>query len=461
MKRPRQLATLVLVCALPAAVSAQPPAREEISPRITRIETWLWAIANHTPGVVDDALLRVKAWDQQELRFIWIEVNTLVSMIRDPDVQIFSAADPPRPTGQPVRSPNMAPRGRSFQVFYRVAEQRRLNELAKAIAPPGSIGRDNDLLTRGAMLHADIAMSAPFGAPGGDLRRAGPGTFTMLMDDGQQTGRQESVSHFDMGRRLLDRVRPVNSRTLPLVPDPGKDETVRSWYLATCAFMARMRQIEPNHFERAIELFPDDAEMLMFAAAVHESFAGVRTQSAIRTANIPRDVDIGVRDEGMELRRAESLYKRALEANPKMAEARIRLGRVLGLRGRHKEAVAELQQGLTATEPLLQFYARLFLGREFEELGNGAEARQSYEQAAAIDPRAPSALLGLSRVMDQAGDRAAARAVIERMLALPPEDVDRADPWWVYEIAQARRADELLANLRQRFVQTRRSGQDE
>jgi hypothetical protein len=82
------------------------------------------------------------------------------------------------------------------------------------------------------------------------------------------------------------------------------------------------------------------------------------------------------------------LYKRALERNPELVEARIRLGRVLGLRGHHDEAIDQLKQGLTTSEPLLQYYANLFLGAEFDALGNGAEARRSYERAAAIEPRA-------------------------------------------------------------------------
>ena len=92
------------------------------------------------------------------------------------------------------------------------------------------------------------------------------------------------------------------------------------------------------------------------------------------------------------------------------------------------------------------------LGGEFEELGNGVEARQSYERAAELRPTAPSPLFGLSRVADQAGEREAARALIARVFMLPADDVDRADPWWVYEIVQARGVDGLLDDLRQRMA---------
>jgi tetratricopeptide (TPR) repeat protein len=187
-------------------------------------------------------------------------------------------------------------------------------------------------------------------------------------------------------------------------------------------------------------------------ASVHEYFAGVRIQSVMRSMKAPREVTFDVREAGAELRLAERLYTRALERNPGFLEARIRLGRVLGLRGRHEEAVAQLRRGQLADEPLLQFYTHLFLGGELEALGNGVEARQSYERAAALAPMAQSPLIGLSRLADQAGDRAAAREAIARVLKLPHNELERVDPWWVYEIVQARGVDGLLADVRQRIA---------
>jgi tetratricopeptide (TPR) repeat protein len=213
--------------------------------------------------------------------------------------------------------------------------------------------------------------------------------------------------------------------------------------------MLRTSFIEPNHFSRALELFPNDPDVLFLAASAHENFAGVRTQSAMRALRAPSDVSFDVRDEGAELRLAEQLYRRALERNPKLIEARIRLGRVLGLRGRHEEAIEQLKQGQTASEPLLQFYVHLFLGAEFESLGNVPDARRSYERAAGLQPTAQSPLFGLSRVADQAGDRTTARELVGRVLKL--SDLEREDPWWDYEVAQARRVDTLLAQLRQQI----------
>ena len=50
----------------------------------------------------------------------------------------------------------------------------------------------------------------------------------IISNDGQQLGLQGVVSHWNMGRRLLDRVRPVDTRdTLKTVPNPAWDEDVR------------------------------------------------------------------------------------------------------------------------------------------------------------------------------------------------------------------------------------------
>ena len=453
MKSGSRLAAIVCVLAIHVDLAAQ-SAAPEVSARITRLERWLSAIAQHELGTADEAVLQVNGWNQEQLRLIWIDVTSLVSLVREPDVSLFYVSEvPASSTGPPARQTSPIATARATQVFYTVSELRRLRAIAKEISPLATPGPENDILKRGAMLHADIAMGAPAGsAPRSDRSRPGPVGFTLLMTDGQQIGLQDSVSHWNMGRRLLDRVRPVDSRSaLKTTPDPGSDDTVRRWYLAAGAFMSRTRRIEPVHFERALELFRNDPDVLFAVAAVHEVLAGVRTQAALRSMKVPRDVTFGVQSEGAELRLAEQLYKRALERNPALVEARIRLGRVLGLRGRHDEAIGHLRQGQSAGEALLRYYAHLFLGAEYEALGNGSEARRSYEQAAMLAPTAQSPLLGLSRVADRAGDRAAAREAVGRVLTLPAGDPEQADPWWVYEVVHGRHVNQLFDDLRRRF----------
>lgn len=453
VKSGSRLAAIACALALQVDLAAQ-SSQPELSPRIARLEKWLAAIQQHELGAADEAVLEVNRWNQEELRLIWIDVSTVVSLVREPDIRLFYISEAPVPSTGPLpRQTSPVATARATQVLYTIGELRRLVAIAKEVSPRGTPGAENDILKRGAMLHADIGMLAPQGsAPRSNRSRPGPVGFTLLMNDGQQIGLQDTVSHWNMGRRLLDRVRPLDSKAaIKTMPDPGRDETVRQWYLAVGAFMSRTRRIEPVHFERALELFRDDPEVLFTVAAVHEALAGVRMQATLRSMRVPRDVTFGVQSEGAELRLAEQLYKRALERRPAMVEARIRLGRVLGLRGRHQEAVEQLRQGQSAGEPLLRYYALLFLGAEYEALGNGSEARRSYEQAAAVAPTAQSPLLGLSRVADRAGDRAAAREAVGRVLELPVDDPEHIDPWWVYETAHGRHVDRLFEDLRKRF----------
>jgi hypothetical protein len=434
-------------------LGAQSAPQDEVSSRITRFETWLTAIAAHRPGVLDESVRLAGTWDQQQLRLIWMDALSVVSLVREPDVSLFFVTEPGW-AGYSTRQISPVATNRAQQVLYTVGELRRLRAIARRVSPQGTPGPENDILKRGAMLHADVEMLPHTrGDASASDARPGPAGTTVFMDDGTQLGLANTVSHWDMGRRLLDRVRPLDSKdTLKTRPDPGADQIVRRWYLAGCAYMLRTRFIDVNQFNRARELFPRDPDVLFFVASVHEYFAGARTQSVMRSLKAPREVKFDVQDEGAELRLAEQLYRRVLEANPSLTEARIRLGRVLGLRDRHEEAVMQLRQSRSVEDPLLQFYVHLFLGREFEVLGNGLEARQSYERAAALAPTAQSPLLGLSRVADQAGDRAAARELIGRLLELPVHDQERADPWWVYEIVQARGVDGLLADLRQQIA---------
>jgi tetratricopeptide (TPR) repeat protein len=454
VKRTRtSLVFVAWVLLAPGGAGAQGSAPEEVSPRIARFEAWLKAVDQHRPGVLDEAVRLIGTWNQEQLLQIWMDVLTIVSLVREPGVSIFFVTEPGR-VGANTRQISPMATNRSRQVLYTVGELRHLRGIVKRVSPTASAGPENRILKRGAMLHTDIEILGPSRKDGSasDVR-PGPGGTTLLMNDGQQLGLMNAVSHWNMGRRLLDAVRPPDSKNgLKTRPDPAADDTVRRWYLAGGAFMLRTRFVEPHQFSRALELFPNDPEVLFLVAAAHEYFAGVRTQSVMRSLKAPRDVSFDIQEEGAELRLAEQLYKRALERSPGLIEARVRLGRVLGRRGRHEEAIAQLQQGRAAGEPLVRFYAHLFLGGEFEAVGKGAEARESYERATAIAPTAQSPLLALSRLADQAGDRTAAREWIARLLKLPAQDEERADPWWVYEIVPARAVDGLLADVRQRVA---------
>ena len=74
-------------------------------------------------------------------------------------------------------------------------------------------GPENDILKRGAMLHADIAILTP---PASGPRSNSPPWAGWLTACSRTTvsrsGCEVTVNHWNMGRRLLDRVRPVDTK---------------------------------------------------------------------------------------------------------------------------------------------------------------------------------------------------------------------------------------------------------
>jgi tetratricopeptide (TPR) repeat protein len=297
------------------------------------------------------------------------------------------------------------------------------------------------------MLHADIAMLAPFRnlpsrkSPGGPLR------FRVRVNDGPQT---DVDRHFEFGRTLLDSVRVQAARGRA---GPGADETVRLWYVAIGSYLQATGAMDFGHVQRSLQLFPRDAEVLFFAACLREMASSPQGLSVLRAIEPSKGMTSSVRDEGAALREAERLFRLALDRDPLHVETRLRLGRVLGRRGRHEEAARELRQARAATESmLLQYYANMFMGAELETLGRTKEARDAYELAADTYRKAQAPRLALSAMAARAGDRTEARRVIElvfRPASIEPED----DPWLGYYTAQARATNVLLGRLRARIAQ--------
>jgi hypothetical protein len=378
-------------------------------------------------------VLEINQWSAEVLIGVLIDVATLTSLVREPSVSVFYP-----PAFVSTRRPPMA-------ISYSGRDLERLRRLATTMGSPTE-GRENLLLKRGAMLHADIAMLAP-----ADARviakppSIGSTRYRLHMDDGRPTGMVTEANHWDLGRLLLDRIRYRDPRGGP-TRGPAMDETVRLWYIATCAHMISIADLDPSHSVRAVELFPNDPDVLFLRGAMHESMAAARRQAAMRKADVPSGVTFAIGSRSDELSLAERFYKRALESAPHFVEARIHYARVLGERGRHEEAVRELQKAAPVQGELLQYFAALFLGGELEALDKNDEARRAYELAAERFPSAQSPRLALSR-LGAGRDRVAARETLLTLAAREPEGDARNDPWWLYDIAAGRGADVALDAL--------------
>ncbi len=233
-----------------------------------------------------------------------------------------------------------------------------------------------------------------------------PQRIRLQIADGQDLGVRQSPVHWEIARMLLDFVQPPDADR----PAPSKDEMVRQWYRATAAWMQQVSEHETVHLDRGRELFPTDPDLAFLAACEHETFASAAIQAAMRTSVAPTGFSFAILNDRGEMKDAETLFRRALSLRPEFPEARLRLGRVLGLLGHHEEAAKELAQAQAEVgdDATLPYFAALFLGAEEEASGRYDSARESYERAAAIEPMAQSPWLALAQLARRRGDRASA-----------------------------------------------------
>ena len=389
----------------------------------------------HRPGDSDAALERVAAMSIADIQTLSIDAQTLITLMRRPGALVFfigKAED---------RTDDLFNRGGSVrkqtQIRYRPGEIELMRALAKRLAP-----RDNEFLRRAALLEADVAIldtteRAPvtYAPPGGAF------SYRVKVNDGQTQSINQGPVHWALARTLIDLV----------APSPTRASFVRAWYVATIAQLEAAEQHDTDHLAHALELLPGDGVILFFNGCLHEVYASNRIQAAVKAMHLPPGLSLGVGSARSELQLAEAFLKKALAADPEAPEARLHLGRVLGLLGRHQEAAVELGRAVNELGDLPnEYYAALFLGREEEALGQLDKAQASYERAASLYPEAQSAHLALSQLAWRRPDRTAALTAIRDAL-----DATGDDPWWTYDVAHAHRADALLDELRRPFLEAR------
>jgi tetratricopeptide (TPR) repeat protein len=303
------------------------------------------------------------------------------------------------------------------------------------------------LILRGATLHADISAVTPPDA----VPSAPTGGHGILAIDGRQVGFAELDSHIWWGRRLLDRITPHHVEWERLRP------VIVLWYRSVAATLAArnwLADLEP-HLARAVERFPDDPGILFDAGCMAESLAAPFVQATIA----PKEARPSRMSAIASLQRyrtsplvylttAERHFRRAVEQDASFAEARIRLGRIISVRRKHDEAIVELSGALTlAATPVVRYYNQMFLGRALQNAGRPAEARAAYERAATLFPQAPSPHLEIASAASGNADKASARAAIDRVLELSPDQDHGGEPWWEYHRCTGRNADSVYAAM--------------
>jgi len=419
----------VILCAwlFQAAPAAQQP------PALLLLSRWVRSVERHEPARADVEAATIAVWPRDDLR---TTLETLRSL-RDA-LQRADRADGAHKDRQDIRTAG----GHRLSAL----QAQTLLGLSDDEAQCGDVNR---LLKRGAMLHADIAMLAQEGlirAAEPTVPGAPPGRGPIQVFDGKTGGPDDADRHWATARAILESV----------TPDPASDEWVHRWYRAAAARMRRdslLASSEPL-LERARQLFPKDAVFPFYGGCLHATYASPAIQAvyAAAASSSSQRNRIAPWQSGVHLSQAAERFREALALQPAWPEARLRLGRVLGLLGRHKEAAATLRRALNETDDLpLVYWGSLFLGAEEEALGRDADARTAYERARELRPGAQAPSLALSQLARRAGDRSRAIAELRAVLTLPSDEVSRYDLLWDYHGAPTSEADILFAELRRQM----------
>lgn len=239
--------------------------------------------------------------------------------------------------------------------------------------------------------------------------------------------------NWPFARDLLDRLVARREQT--------RDPFLATWYHAIGAYMLAngFYSDAEDHLNHAVDILPNDAHALFDRASLAEIMGLPKFQVVLASVHIPPAKITNAE--------AERLFRRALVLDPTLVEARVRLGRLLDVRGAHTEALLEFRSALEAKPPkIVAFYAHLFAARASLNGGNVRDALSHYRDALSLYPNAQSALLGASQTALLQADVSAALAPLQRLG--PQSTAPDADPWSQYHLASGRDATELMQTLR-------------
>jgi tetratricopeptide (TPR) repeat protein len=443
-------AVVAMLLALTAVANAQ--WRKTIDDRsVTALRGWVDAVKSHTPGRADASVMGVAAYSYETREYL----NTALGP--------FVAA------------------------LVGTAYGTKGNKAAETCAALGhEVGRD--FLKQAAVLHSDVAAYGHLNPsrPGGPAKAPKPlaqelprgyGTKDMhpgsdpippllmadavLLDaDGEVLGETASSWNWPFARYLLDLLGSTRGGKTQYDgrAQRATDPFVSAWYHATTAYMfaSGLYGEATPHLHFASQALPDDAWSL-FDRASYAEILGLPMHQALLTdaEQLGRSATVPMARSSAALRvppaartnaEAERLFRRAIEVDPSLVEARVRLARLLMERGKFDEAGAELTTAL-ASKPLgvTAFYAHLFAGRAAARQGRPGDAAAHFAAATALFPDAQSALLGSSQLSLSRSDVAATLKPVAHLGV--DTAVFTADPWWQYHLAAGRDAEALLRGM--------------
>jgi tetratricopeptide (TPR) repeat protein len=254
---------------------------------------------------------------------------------------------------------------------------------------------------------------------------------TELVISGRAISRADIAFHMGVALEAVESVRL--SFTGPN-PDRAKElATFRErWYsLAASVFLASTDPGNADQFvARGLTVFKKSARLRMLAGVVYElrahlRFADLHDRSVIAAMrpSPPRQDLLGAIND----------YRAALEEDPSLAEARLRLGRTLALVNRIEPAREALEAAAkTPDDPRVSYLAQLFLGALFSYQRDYAAARQAFQSALETKPMCQTPYIALAFVERMTGHDDAARTLFERFSSWQSAPLE-ADPWWAYQ----------------------------
>lgn len=186
----------------------------------------------------------------------------------------------------------------------------------------------------------------------------------------------------------------------------------------------------------------DDADILLALGSAREMALMMLGVPPAMTAKAPRSPDSAfvTRRTGRsdELESVADLYRQALDLQPSLVEARVRLGRALCLAGNPREATVELERARRdAGRGYLFYLASLFLGDAYEQVGEHGRAADCYRSAIAEYPEAQAAYLALASLPDGGGQEDTPAKMLAQMFGTEAAKRPERDPWWMYPYGQA------------------------
>jgi tetratricopeptide (TPR) repeat protein len=263
------------------------------------------------------------------------------------------------------------------------------------VVPQVLTGRDRSFAEAAVVLHTELAVN------------------------GMIEGLSAGPLHLDLADTLVRSMRsPQEASAL---------EFTERWYgFAASLFLGRTNPEGARLFiERGLKLFPRSPRLHMVSGVIQELVAHLANPECTG----PRCDSVPVSSR---LSFAESEYRLALEGDPRLMEARLRLGRVLFLRNQRKPARQELDAVTKdSTDARLLYLGHLFLGGLDVFENDLPRARREHEAALQAAPEYLTPYIALSFVEQMSGRESHAREVLAISATLPKMLVN--DPWRDYQ----------------------------